>query len=496
MYIMQNLWHVIILLYSSISVHSLNILGVFPYQGKSHFFVFEPYLQELARRNHNVTVISYFPQEKPIANYHDISLAGKTMILESVFPVDRSYWILMKIFSFLFEKGRDNCEVLLENENVQNLWQSETKFDVVVTEQFNSDCSLGLAYKLGAPVVGMTSHVLMPWHYERLGIHYNPSYMSFQFCEGGTKPTFYQRLERVVLHNLCTILYKYTCQRVNENQIQKYFDIPSLQDLAKDVKAVLMYTNFPVNGPGLYPPNVIEVGGYHVAKTKELPKDLKKFIEESEHGVIFISFGSMLKAATTPEDKVAAIVAAISELPQRVVWKWDGKVLPGNPKNVYLSNWLPQNDILAHPKLVAFYSHCGMLSTTEAIYHGVPMIGMPVFGDQPGNAAAMEESGLGVQIQIRDLTKETLLQKLKTILDPEFRRKVKELSAVWHDRPSSAMDTAIYWTEFVGRTKNYTFRSPAATVPFYQYLYLDIITLLMRIQVSRPCQLIVPQNLP
>lgn len=75
-------------------------------------------------------------------------------------------------------------------------------------------------------------------------------------------------------------------------------------------------------------------------------KDLKKFIEESEHGVIFISFGSMLKAASTPEDKVAAIVAAISELPQRVVWKWDEKVLPGNPKNVFLTSWLPQNDIL------------------------------------------------------------------------------------------------------------------------------------------------------
>lgn len=269
---MQNSWFVFMLLYSSIGVNSLNILGLFPYQGKSHFFVFEPYLQELARRNHNVTVISHFPQEKPVPNYHDISLAGKMKILQNVFPVDRSYWTLMNIFGFLFKMGRDTCEVLLENEDVQKLWRSDMKFDVVVTEQFNNDCSLGLAYKLGAPVVGMTSHVLMPWQYGHLGIHYNPSYMSFQFLEGGTKPTFYQRLERVVIHNLCTILYKYTCQRVNENQIQKYFDIPPLQELAKDVKAVLLYTHFPLNGHYLYPPNVIEVGGYHVAKPKELPK--------------------------------------------------------------------------------------------------------------------------------------------------------------------------------------------------------------------------------
>lgn len=59
-----------------------------------------------------------------------------------------------------------------------------------------------------------------------------------------------------------------------------------------------------------------------------------------------------------------------------------------------------------------------MLGTTEAMYHGVPMVGMPVFGDQPLNAAAVEESGLGVQIQVKDLTKEKLLEKFKTVLDP------------------------------------------------------------------------------
>lgn len=60
-----------------------------------------------------------------------------------------------------------------------------------------------------------------------------------------------------------------------------------------------------------------------------------------------------------------------------------------------------------------------MLGTTEAMYHGVPMVGMPVFGDQPGNAALIEESGLGVQIQVAKLTKDLLLEKLKTVLNPK-----------------------------------------------------------------------------
>lgn len=75
--------------------------------------------------------------------------------------------------------------------------------------------------------------------------------------------------------------------------------------------------------------------------------------------------------------------------------------------------------ISAHPNVLAFFSHCGMLSTTEAIYHGVPMIGMPIFGDQPGNAAAVEESGLGIQIHFKELTTELLLEKIKIVLNPE-----------------------------------------------------------------------------
>ncbi|KAJ8720263.1 hypothetical protein PYW07_012306 [Mythimna separata] len=473
--------HILVLFISVLinQVLSLNILGVFPYQGKSHFFVFVPYLQELANRGHNLTVISYFPQKTPIQNYHDISLAGKAEIYEDVFTIERSYWTIIQLGFFLMRAGTDNCVTLLEDDNVQNLWKSKAKFDVVLVEAFNSECALGLAHVLGAPVVGLTSHVLMPWHYEVYGVQYNPAYVSNLFLEGGTKPTLYQRIERTFFHNYFNYLYKFTTRRNNEKALAQYFDnVPPLEELARNVKFMLLYTNFVLSGPGLYPPNVREVGGYHVAKPKELPKDLKKFIDESEHGVIYISFGSMLRAASMPKDKLEAIIGAVSQLPQRIVWKWEEKTLPGNPKNIYISNWLPQNDILAHPNVVAFYSHCGMLGSTEAIHHGVPVIGMPIAGDQPSNAAAVEESGLGVHINFQDVTKELLLEKFKIVLNPEFRRKVKDLSRVWHDRPQSAMDSAIYWTEFAARTSNYSFRTPASSVPLYQYRSWDIVAVL------------------
>ncbi|XP_059045118.1 uncharacterized protein LOC131840922 [Achroia grisella] len=457
-------------------VQLLNILGVFPFEGKSHSFVFNPYMLELAKRGHNVTVISHFPQKMPVQNYHDISLAGKSKVLMDVFSLHRSYWSIIGISLFLVKSGTDNCKLVMADENVQLLWKNQAKFDLVVVEQFNSDCYLGLAHKLKAPVIGITSHKIMPWHMSRFGIVYNPSHTAFSFLEGGTKPTLYQRFERVIFHNYFNILYKYFCQKIDEKTLAQYFDdIPPLEDLARDIKLMLVYQNFAMMGSHIFPSNVIEIGGLHVDKPQALPEDLRKFIKESDQGVIYISFGSMLKATTMPTDKLKAIIDALSELPQRVIWKWEDKTPLGGAKNIYLSKWMPQNDILAHPNVIAFFSHCGLLSTTEAIHHGVPMVAMPIFGDQPANAAAVEESGLGQQIQINELTKDKLLAKLRMVLDPKFRENVKHLSKIWHDRPMSAMDTAIFWTEFAARNRNLTLRAAAANVPYYQYWCLDVL---------------------
>lgn len=43
--------------------------------------------------------------------------------------------------------------------------------------------------------------------------------------------------------------------------------------------------------------------------------------------------------------------------------------------------------ILAHPNTKAFISHGGLLSITEAVFYGVPFIGVPGFGDQQYNVA-------------------------------------------------------------------------------------------------------------
>ena len=58
----------------------------------------------------------------------------------------------------------------------------------------------------------------------------------------------------------------------------------------------------------------------------------------------------------------------------------------GAAPNLRLLPWLPQNDLLGHPAVTAFLSHGGIHSMYEAIYHGVPMVVVPLTADQFDNA--------------------------------------------------------------------------------------------------------------
>jgi glucuronosyltransferase len=75
-------------------------------------------------------------------------------------------------------------------------------------------------------------------------------------------------------------------------------------------------------------------------------QDLKHFLDEAKEGAIFFSMGTNIKSSKMPPEKVKAFLDAFAELPQRVLWKWEAESLPGQPKNVMLGKWFPQNDIL------------------------------------------------------------------------------------------------------------------------------------------------------
>ncbi|XP_068082735.1 UDP-glycosyltransferase UGT5-like [Anabrus simplex] len=191
--------------------------------------------------------------------------------------------------------------------------------------------------------------------------------------------------------------------------------------------------------------------------------------------------GSNVRSDRLSKNKIAAILEAFSEIPQRVIWKWESDSLPGQPANVMVAKWLPQQDILAHPKIRAFIFQGGLQSLQEATYNAIPLIGIPFFSDQAYNLKYIETKGIGVKIEFGDLSKETLLDALKKVLhDPSYREKMRQLSAVFRDEVPFSLNRAIWWIEYVLRHNGAPhLRSAALDLYLYQYLLLDVIAAIL-----------------
>lgn len=116
-------------------------------------------------------------------------------------------------------------------------------------------------------------------------------------------------------------------------------------------------------------------------ETKPLTDEYKSFIESAEHGVVYFSLGGNLKPSKMSKEKKQAILGALSKLKQKVIWKWD-ETIDVDQTKFMVRKWLPQDDILAHKNVKLFITHGGLLSCTESILRGTPVVGIPIFGDQ------------------------------------------------------------------------------------------------------------------
>lgn len=71
----------------------------------------------------------------------------------------------------------------------------------------------------------------------------------------------------------------------------------------------------------------------------------------------------------------------------------------------------------AHPKTRAFITHGGSHGVYEGICNAVPMVLMPLFGDQMDNAKRVESRGAGLTLNILEMTSEDMSNALKTVIN-------------------------------------------------------------------------------
>ncbi|XP_065219001.1 UDP-glycosyltransferase UGT5-like isoform X4 [Planococcus citri] len=483
------MWVILLLIsWLSSSCYASKILALFPYPGRSHFVVADTLLIELSKRGHEVTVYSCYPKNYSLPNYKEIDIKSCFPMLDNIDPYTAlskgdSVFTYMRILLSLppYYDQISTCKPILELRNTTE------KYDLLITQALDKDFFTLFAYKLNVPFIGFYPDPPRHWMANRMGMPYNPSYMPNLSLGFVSRMTFWQRLINFVVEVDAYFMYDiYSYERGNEMAEKFFGQVPRLQDWVKNTSLMFFYVHCSFYQARPLVPNTVDVHGLHIKPSKPLNENIEKFINESKHGVVYFCMGSLLRGETFPPEKREAFLYAFSKIPQRVLWKWEGDVLPGKSDNIMISKWMPQRDILAHPNVKLFISHGGLLGTSEAVYEGVPVLGIPIFGDQRTNIKSLEANGAGELLDYNEISKEVVLEKIQRLLnDPKYKENAKLLSDRYRDRPMSPLDTAVYWTEYVIRHKGAPhLRTAAADMPWYQYLLLDVIAFIVAVLVA------------
>ncbi|XP_023695793.2 UDP-glucuronosyltransferase 1A1-like isoform X2 [Paramormyrops kingsleyae] len=480
-----------------VSLAQAGRLLVVPVDG-SHWTGVKAVAEELGRRGHSVVVVipeaslRLGPSKHCTTKVFPVSFTKSTIeAMHSthmeMFRGNQTFlqWVsvYLKTMSNVIQLMTTTVENLLHNEELISYLRDQN-FDALLTDPL-MPIGVILAEYLGLPSVYMLRGFPCELYPSVTGCPSPPSFVPRLLTHSTDRMSFGQRLGNTLLSMLEPLLckaYFWSFDGLASRILQR--DV-TVVDMMRGASLRLIRYDFTFEFPRPLMPNMVLVGGINCAVRSALPKDLETFVNGSgEHGFVVFTLGSMV--SQMPEDKAQCFFEAFRQIPQRVLWRYTGPVPTNVPENVKLMKWLPQNDLLGHPKARAFVTHAGTHGIYEGICNAVPMVMLPLFGDQSDNVQRMVVRGVGEMLNIYDITVEQIVTTLnKVINDSSYKDKIMKLSAVHKDRPVEPLDLAVFWTEFVMRHKGADHLRPAAhDLNWIQYHSLDVISLLVVIIVT------------
>ncbi|KAB0354561.1 hypothetical protein FD755_023099 [Muntiacus reevesi] len=468
----------------------------------SHWMNMKAVLHELVMRGHEVTVLissasTITDAKKPSAfkfeifpvslTKDDFENAVKNLIEKWTYMAKNSFWTNVSSFrelrSLLFEFSgmlMKACKEVVLNKKLMTKLQ-ESRFDVLLADAAGP-CGELLTEILGIPLVYSLRFSPGYWFEKYSGkLPFPPSYVPVIFSALTDHMTFMERVKNMIY----VLYFDFWFQTFDEKAWNEFYSevlgrpTTFLETIGKaDMWLIRTYWDFEFPRPVL--PNFEFVGGLHCKPAKPLPKEMEEFVQSSgENGIVVFTLGSLISNIT--EEKVNVIASTLAQIPQKILWRYDGKKPDTLGPNTRLYKWIPQNDLLGHPKTKAFITHGGTNGIYEAIYHGIPMVGLPLFADQPDNIERVKAKGAAVRLDLETMSSRDLLNALKEVINnPSYKEKAVWLSTIHHDQPVKPLDRAVFWIEFVMRHKGAKHLRPAAhDLTWFQYHSLDVIGFLL-----------------
>lgn len=476
--------------------HGGNIL-VFPVDG-SHWINMKILLEELHARGHSMTVIRastswYIPETSPLytsitieineglENFFDVYLQEQMRAQREGASALTFLKLTKDFLSMISEAHSLWADALAQIFDDEKMIQSlkDSKYDLVLTDPAIAP-GVVLAKYLKLPLVLNVRWITSGEGHFALA----PSPLSYIPVPGSgltDKMNFIQRVKNVLFYNIILFQQRFLVGPSYDAICDKYIEGGcDIISLLQEADIWLFRSDFVFDFPRPTMPNVIYIGGFQCKPAQPLPADLEEFVQSAgEHGVIIMTLGTLVNAL--PKDVADDIASIFAKMPQKVIWRHKGKRPSTLGNNTMIVDWMPQKDLLGHPQTKVFVAHGGTNGVQEAIYHGVPVLGIPLFFDQYDNLLRLQEREAGKIIQLADLNGQSFEHGLNEVLHQDsYRENMQRLSRLHRDQQMTPMDQAVFWVEYVIRNKGAPhLRTQAYQMPWYAYYCIDVLLLLL-----------------
>jgi UDP:flavonoid glycosyltransferase YjiC (YdhE family) len=158
-----------------------------------------------------------------------------------------------------------------------------------------------------------------------------------------------------------------------------------------------------------------------------------------ERPLVYLTFGSVAPTMDFFPEVFRGAIDSFSALPVRVLVTVGGDRDPAElgpvPANVQVERWVPQREVMPHA--AAMVCHGGSGTVTMGLAAGVPMAVVPLFADQPYNAARIAAIGAGIAIDGGPQGVVRLGDAVsKLLIDPAYRANAERVADEMRSLPS------------------------------------------------------------
>ncbi|CAH1399790.1 unnamed protein product [Nezara viridula] len=464
-----------------------NILVISTVASPSHSIWCNKLAQLLVDRGHTVTILDTDPPRKKLANLTTYTLEGGyeyaddyldyTKVSKEDSPVDA--------IDFFHDASQRSCNKMLLSPTFKRFLTEHSNkkkpFDLIIHDITNCECFLGLVPFFGNPKLVLVTAFAESQALYVMGSQGHLIQSPQQVTHFSHPMSFAEKLQ-----NLFYNLYNYYRYHKYVNFLDASSkDVlgksnPHVLEIAKSAAVALVNAHPIIDTPKYYSPAIIHIPGFHIDETKKLDAETQEFLDGAKHGAIYFSLGTNLHSSLMSEDRINIFLNVFKKLKQRVLWKFEVPNIKNLPENIKISKWFSQNDVLAHPNVKLFISHCGLMSTQEAIYHGVPIISMPFWMDQHSLTRKLLKKGVAIPLSYAELSENSVQEAIEKILtNNSYTLEMKRWSKLFADRPMKPRELAAFWIEHVLRNDDHQYLKPPETfLSTLELFFFDLKTIL------------------